>query len=405
MTDTQTDTPQTQTDTPQHPTLTPMPTKHEAVITPQLLDHIKNTMQPQVVQISDPVTGLVSTSIFAPSERGNGGLTRHNIDSDIERLMARPRHLEGLAIFEDIESFIAHLNHFKNPDSVVFASKGASRFLSVIDYHQVQQATLVLPEGTPENQTIVRTPMQRHCRHGGVFAPKFSEAYLAWTGFNKKDMNQAQFADFLEDRVLDLHEPPAVNSENAADQQKLKIARMNGKTFATPAQMMDFRKGIKIHEASVAKSYVNTSTGEVEFEYKVEQQDEKGERVNIPGLFVIAIPVFDNSDVHYEVLVRLKYRMNGGKPTWFYELFRIDRVLESAFKDVKEKISKETGVMLLQGFPDSGPFGALSSIVPNGDVRSNDHAPSDIYGFWKERDRHLAEAMMSNVRTTIKEMF
>lgn len=372
--------------------------KREVVITPDLLDHIKQTMQPQVLQFNDPLTGAFTLSVFAPSDSGQGGMKRYNLDADLERVMPRPRALEGLAVFEDVESFILHFNHFKNSDSKVFASKTANRFLSIIDYHEVDKDA-----GTTVSPSQLSP---RHCRHGGVFAPKFSEAYLAWTGRNKKNMGQAEFADFLEDRVLDLHEPPAVNSENEADKKKLKIARMVNKTFADPAKMMDFRKGIKTHEASISKQFVNTQTGETEFEFRVEQHDEKGERVTIPGLFIIAIPVFDNSNVHYEVLVRLKYRTSEGRTTWFYELFRIDLVLENAFNDIKSKIATETSTTVLQGFPESGPYGAFTSGVPRGDVRDNSgRTPSEVYSFWQDKDRILAEKMMNSVRTSINDMF
>jgi hypothetical protein len=52
----------------------------------------------------------------------------------------------------------------------------------------------------------------------------------------------------------------------------------------------------------------------------------------VPNLFLIAIPLFVNSWV-YRIAVRLRYRKNGGKVVWFYQLYRHDLTFQKAFEE------------------------------------------------------------------------
>ena len=66
--------------------------------------------------------------------------------------------------------------------------------------------------------------------------------------------------------------------------------------------------------------------------------------------FAIGIPVFHGDPVAWSLIARLKYRNNGGKLSFSFELVRPDRVHQGAAKELIVKVSSGLGpVPLLMG--------------------------------------------------------
>ncbi len=71
----------------------------------------------------------------------------------------------------------------------------------------------------------------------------------------------------------------------------------------------------------------------------------------IPEQFSIGVPVFENGQ-KYRVDVRFRYRIGeSGSLTMWFELIRPHKVIEDAVKQLREFISKETGLPILNGTP------------------------------------------------------
>jgi hypothetical protein len=62
--------------------------------------------------------------------------------------------------------------------------------------------------------------------------------------------------------------------------------------------------------------------------------------------------VFVN-DTIYSIAVRLRYRIGGGKVTWFYEMYRTDKVFDDAFNGACTQVKEATDLPLLLGSPEA----------------------------------------------------
>ena len=134
-------------------------------------------------------------------------------------------------------------------------------------------------------------------------------------------MDQATFAEFIEDNVKDItHHPEYENTPSAADM--LEISRtLEAKKNIT------FRQGTRL------------DNGQVQLTYNEEIDGRAGEagQLRIPEEFFIALKPFLGGDA-FCVPARFRYRIQEGRLVMWYELVRADKVLEEAYNAVRAKI-------------------------------------------------------------------
>src|SRR3546814_747731 len=85
---------------------------------------------------------------------------------DFDPFREQPLRRSGTAVLTALESFVAHVNRFKDEDSIIFASddRAAPSLTAVIDYHRQGH------QGDP-----------RFGQHRGHFAFPLSDEWKAWT--------------------------------------------------------------------------------------------------------------------------------------------------------------------------------------------------------------------------------
>nr|RAV90620.1 hypothetical protein DBT45_10450 [Aerococcus tenax] len=167
---------------------------------------------------------------------------------------------------------------------------------------------------------------------------------------NGEEMNQQEFAEFLENRILDIL-PPLTEFEEGTEAIAEMMQKLGG-TMATAAQLMELSRGLAVHVDERVKNTVNLSTGEVEVQYAANNNGSDGAPLRVPSMFLIGIPVF-KLGVSYRIPVRLRYRARGGTITWFYELYRTDRVFENAYDEACEQAATATELPIFNGTPES----------------------------------------------------
>ena len=92
-------------------------------------------------------------------------------------------------------------------------------------------------------------------------------------------------------------------------------------------------------------------SGESEIVYEETHKDLAGNKLKVPGLFVVSIPLFVGADPS-RVIARLRYRKSDGKLSWFFNLYRDDEVLRLALDSAMIKASAETGLPAFEGAPE-----------------------------------------------------
>ena len=229
---------------------------------------------------------------------------------DIEKFMPAPARARGTITAETPEAFIAYYNRFVDEEaSMVFACTETFTATGIIDWHE--------PEGDPG-----------FAEHRVVYKAPRSDEWEIWTEANKTAMTQTEFSQFIEDNVKDIRSP--------AGADVLEVARQ-----------LEVKKKVEFASAE------RLSDGQREFTYneEVEGSTRRGQ-MKIPEEFKLGIPVFINGAL-YEVIARLRYRIDGGQLRLWYDLLRPHEIERDAFGVVVEKIDGEVNTPVIMASPSA----------------------------------------------------
>ena len=301
---------------------------HGSVIE-QTVGLVEKYMTPGVVQIEEPGTGIkVLVAV------GKDGVTP--IGQDVfDAARGAPRFRRGTATLLDLDSFIAHVQRFADPDTVIFADNDRTKptLTAVLDYNLAGS-----------------TAAPRFGKHRSAFAFPLSDEWKAWNAQNAEPMKMTDFARFLEDRIIDVM-PTTLISLN--DEQKLFVETLGGTNkIADPAKLMQLATELQIFENSVVREATKIASGETVLEFSSEHVDQAGQKISIPSTFVLGIPVFKGGAV-YQVLARLRYRKAGSQIVFWFELWRTDRVFDHAFDEAVDRVEEETSQPVFLGKPEA----------------------------------------------------
>lgn len=294
--------------------------------------------RPVIGEVVEPLTG--QPALVQIDGSGIKPLPASTFDS----YRFAPRQRAGTAMFTRVESFIAHVLRFCDPDSVVFANEDrrAPSLTAVLDYHER------VAWGTGDEK---RDAQPRFGRHRAVFAFPLSDEWKAWLANDGKPLAMIEFAAFLEDHIVDVEavEPDTVFGE--ALQRFIKT--VPNSAIAGPTKLMALATGLKVNEASTVQEVRNLSSGEAQVQFTSEHKDADGQPLQIPGLFIITIPVFAGSTTVYRIAARLRYRKTPAGITFWYDLWRTDLVFDDAFTEACIRVAASTGLPLFYGQPEA----------------------------------------------------
>jgi hypothetical protein len=191
-------------------------------------------------------------------------------------------------------------------------------------------------------------------------------------------MEQGDFARLIEERVMDFLPVPvsllsaavdkgqdasaaSAPTEQAAggdfgartfEEQVAEAIRRTGGSIASPQKMVELSKGLEIHVEAVVKQTTNLASGEGSVVFDEQHRGADGSAIKVPTHFLIGIPVFHN-DLAYRLPVRLRYRKQGGKLVWSYEIWRPDLAFDEAFDRAVKRVQEATALPLYLGSQES----------------------------------------------------
>lgn len=223
----------------------------------------------------------------------------------------RPRREKGTVKLRDAASFIAYVNRFATVDwTLLYAQIDPARFVAVINDYGPPSPL----HGVGANWRDWRVE----------FVVPASREWATWMKVNREHMSQIGFAEFIEDNLPDIVSPDG-------------------------AELLELTLNFEATRNSAFKSAQRLQDGSVNFAWVDEGKD--AGTVRVPKEFVIQIPVFERGAL-YAVTARLKYRINDGKLSIWYELVRPHKVLELAFDEIWKQITDRTGKQILLGTPE-----------------------------------------------------
>lgn len=165
--------------------------------------------------------------------------------------------------------------------------------------------------------------------HIARLTPAKSVEWQRWVERDRKSFSQLDFAAFVEDNLGD-------------------IASLEG--FPSGSAMLQMATNLEISQDSMIKSAIKLQSGGVRMEYVEDSNAETVKSMEVFSKFALGLPVFWGGAA-YMIEARLKYRLAAGKLTFFYELYRPDKVLEDAAKTVTSNIQEKTGFPIFHGRP------------------------------------------------------
>lgn len=214
-----------------------------------------------------------------------------------------PERRNGTVHAADTDSFIAAVTrHVSKESTVLYASLHPAAFVAVLNDHGKKQA------GNESGS---------HWRdHRVSFALGYSKEYDLWLNRQKQPMAQEDFAFFIEDNLPDFKNPEG-------------------------ARMLEIALNFRVKNNLAFKSALKLQDGSVDLQYTEQVEGGAGRAGNakVPETFTIEIPVWSGLEARkYVFEARLRYRVQGGALSIRYELARPQKIVETAFKHVLEKI-------------------------------------------------------------------
>lgn len=220
----------------------------------------------------------------------------YTVPLSLDHFRERPIRIEAQPRFYDVPSFVAYLDrHSGDREALtIWADRGQSQIEAILDSHT---------PGGPSWQ-----------RHRAYLFLKRSSEWLTWTGEDGVMVSQQEFAEFLEDNLADIVDPPAA--------QLLEVV-----TTLSATTKVEFKSGVRLDNGQIKVQYEETMSA---------RAGQKG-NLEIPYSFSLGIRVYQAGDP-YRVNARLRYRIEHGALRLGFVLERTDDVMEAAFNETVLKL-------------------------------------------------------------------
>jgi uncharacterized protein YfdQ (DUF2303 family) len=226
---------------------------------------------------------------------------------NMEKVLPAPTRIRTHIAVRFLESFLDYVGRFKLPSTSIFVDgdvKNGVRATAIFDY--------------PDKDAPAWGS------HRATYRTQPSPEWERWLQVNKKDLNQQEFAEFVEDNSRFFVRPYGSEMMTIAREIELK-------------QNVEWKGSVRLDNGDTALNYVSTTkvggAGEIE----------------VPKAFLVALRPY-RGGLAYEIEARLRVRLNQDQKLVIrFELLRIEDLLQTAMEEIIEKIKDSTGIAPLIG--------------------------------------------------------
>lgn len=225
---------------------------------------------------------------------------------DAEQYLSRPTRKRGTVVLNDVRGFVGYVDEEKTEDTRLYGLYSPPSFTAVFNDH-----------GSEPDWKDYRA----------TYACPLSIEWKTWSAKSGVQMNQSDFATFIENNLPDIAIPAAADM--------LEISRS-----LEAKKKVNFASGIRL----------SNGQNELTYEEQVSGTANKG-KLQVPEEFTIGIPVLEGG-IKYAVVSRLRYRIqDSGVLTIWYEMVRPHKILEDAVNAVWSEIEQKTALTIFNGKP------------------------------------------------------
>lgn len=314
------------------------------------------------------------------------GRAIHDVGATVEKYLPRPRRLVEHARLGGTDAVVEYAQRFKTADSALFFNPDpdAPWLKLVVDYHsRTADADAFGPA----------QPTPAHRSHTGTYQFPLSDEMTAWLAAEKRGLMDAEdFAWLLQARENDISNPPVDwmlvpqedvervctllnlrddhrpkdgngnpipweelgftrDAEELPTGYRTRLDKLRAKRFGTQLQLLTLSQEMSVSTTSSAKQQIRVQDGTRYLEIAEDHQaNVRGQKIKVPELFLIDIPVFDGEPSHL-MPVRLFYRRAGNGVKWAVELVDHRRMVKDAIAKAARSVATATGLPLINGDP------------------------------------------------------
>lgn len=233
---------------------------------------------------------------------------REDITDAVEKAQPTPYRKRGTIHVHDLDSLLAYARDQSAAEfGYIYANIDSRKIIAVFNDAK---------GGSPGWR-------DHRCEYQAAYTPEFGK----WLEKDRKEFSQGAFAEFIEDNLADLHPDFA--------QVLLDVA-----TTISAKTNINFSSARRLENGQVQLTY-----NEV-----IDAKAGAAGALEIPKVFSLGMRVFRNGP-GYVIRARLKYRLHDGSVKFWYELDRIERVIEDAFAGYVDQLRADSGYSVLLGAP------------------------------------------------------
>lgn len=225
--------------------------------------------------------------------------------TDTDALAATPRFRTAHRRVATAESFVAYVNRHVQDGTEVWAHAASSTLVGILDAHS---ATVEGGDGAAGWE-----------KHKVSLILEQTPAWQAWVEQDGKWLDQHAFAEFVEERALDVRKPDH-------------------------ATLADIATSFEATTSASFGSAVRLQSGAIKFGYEETISSRAGQKgdIEIPQKLEIAVRPYVGGPV-YALSAAFRYRLGGASGLKLgYRLERPEAVLEAAFADIVQILQDGT---------------------------------------------------------------
>jgi Uncharacterized conserved protein len=239
----------------------------------------------------------------------------HEIDLTSDEFRGFPRRITGTATLADVASLLGYWGKHATAGSDMFADPGAHHFCAVIDAHG-------------GGDGVGDADWQQHRAACGLV---LSDAMAAWKARDGQAMKQDQFAEFIDENMTYIVDPPAAD-----------LLEMVQQFEATTTAV--FKSGVRVQSGQRTISYVENIDATM-------GGNQRGGTIEVPRSIALRLPVWRNMATVVDVTAALRFRVVSDKLTLSYKLVQLTDVIDGAFAAVVDQVAEGIGRAVLLGTP------------------------------------------------------
>lgn len=293
----------------------------------KISDLARNAAGFEIKTVDVKATGLPE-SFPVLFDKRQGGVGLKTLREEAERWRIAPERKCGTALVTTLNSFVDLTNRFKDENSAVFAQSQWPNpsLVSVLNYNAKSEGEA------------------RFGDHRVKYDFPITDEFKAWAEQDGETMSQADFAEFIEEHAAELSNP--------TEEERKEFEALFNTKIATPSELIVLSRGMQVNVAGRVKNATTLQSGEVQLEFVEEHQNSKGEKLVVPGLFIISMPAFIDGEA-IRIPARLRYRTAAGSVVWFYQMYRWKQLIRDRVVADLDWAKGETALPTFEGAPEA----------------------------------------------------